>query len=44
VDRGRVDSISRALAAGSYRINGDNIARGLIHTERALGELQLSEI
>jgi flagellar biosynthesis anti-sigma factor FlgM len=44
VDRGLVDSISRALAAGSYRIKGDNIARGLIHTERALGALGLSEI
>ena len=41
-DQGRVDAISRALAAGSYRINSDNIARGLIQTERALG--QLSEI
>jgi flagellar biosynthesis anti-sigma factor FlgM len=42
VDRGRVESISKALAAGSYRISGDNIARGLIQTERALG--QLSEV
>ena len=42
VDQGRIDAISRALAAGSYRINGDNIARGLIQTERALG--QLSEL
>jgi flagellar biosynthesis anti-sigma factor FlgM len=41
-DHGRVDAISRALAAGSYRINSDNIAHGLIQTERALG--QLSEI
>jgi flagellar biosynthesis anti-sigma factor FlgM len=44
VDQGRVDAISRALAAGSYRINGDSIARGLIHTERALGALELTEI
>ena len=42
VDQGRVEAISKALAAGSYRINSDNIARGLIQTERALG--QLSEI
>jgi flagellar biosynthesis anti-sigma factor FlgM len=41
-DHGRVDAISKALAAGSYRINSDNIAHGLIQTERALG--QLSEI
>jgi len=44
VDQGRVDTISRALAAGSYRVNGDNIAHGLINTERALGQLELSEI
>ncbi|MFL6605994.1 MAG: flagellar biosynthesis anti-sigma factor FlgM [Steroidobacteraceae bacterium] len=44
VDRGRVDAISTALAAGTYRVNGDNIARGLINTERALGQLELAEI
>jgi flagellar biosynthesis anti-sigma factor FlgM len=44
VDQGRVDTISKALAAGSYRVNGDNAARGLIHTERALGQLTLAEI
>lgn len=44
VDQGRVDSISKALAAGTYRIDGDNIARGLINTERSLGELTLTEI
>ena len=43
VDQGRVDAISRALAAASYRVNGDNIAQGLINTERALGQLESSE-
>jgi negative regulator of flagellin synthesis FlgM len=41
-DQGRVDAISKALAAGSYRVNSDSIARGLIQSERVLG--QLSEI
>ncbi len=44
IDHGRVDAISRALAAGSYKVNADNIAHGLIHTERALGQLELSQI
>jgi flagellar biosynthesis anti-sigma factor FlgM len=44
VDQGRVDAVSKALAAGSYRINGDNIARGLIQTERSLGQLTLAQI
>jgi flagellar biosynthesis anti-sigma factor FlgM len=44
VDQGRVDAISKALAAGTYRVSGDNIARGLIHTELALGQLEMSEI
>jgi negative regulator of flagellin synthesis FlgM len=44
VDQVRVDAISKALADGSYRVQGDKIAQGLIHTERALGQLKLSEI
>jgi negative regulator of flagellin synthesis FlgM len=40
VDQGRVDAISTALAAGSYRVNDDKIAQGLIHVERALGQLK----
>jgi negative regulator of flagellin synthesis FlgM len=44
IDQGRVDAISKSLAAGTYRVNGDNIAHGLINTERALGQLELSEI
>jgi flagellar biosynthesis anti-sigma factor FlgM len=43
VDQGRVDAISRALATGSYKVSGDNIAQGLINTERALGQLDSSE-
>jgi negative regulator of flagellin synthesis FlgM len=44
VDQNRVDTISKALAAGTYTVNPDKIAHGLIHTERALGQLKLSEI
>jgi negative regulator of flagellin synthesis FlgM len=44
VDQNRVDAISKALAAGTYRVQDDKIAYGLIDTERALGQLKLSEI
>ena len=44
VDQNRVDAISKALAAGTYSVNPDKIANGLIHAERALGQLKLSEI
>ena len=44
VDQGRVDAISKALAAGSYRVYSDKIAQGLINSERSLGQLNLSEI
>ena len=44
VEPGRVDAINRMLDAGIYKVSGDNIARGLIDTERALGQLGLSEI
>jgi negative regulator of flagellin synthesis FlgM len=37
VDQNRVDSISKALAAGTYKVDSDKIAHGLINTERALG-------
>jgi flagellar biosynthesis anti-sigma factor FlgM len=40
VDSKRVDSISKALAAGSYTINADRITNGLIHIERSLGQLR----
>ena len=44
VDQSRVDSISKALADGTYNVNSQKIAHGLIHVERALGQLKLSEI
>jgi negative regulator of flagellin synthesis FlgM len=39
VDQKRVDAISRAIASGSYTVHADRVAEGLIHTERALGQL-----
>jgi negative regulator of flagellin synthesis FlgM len=39
VDQSRVDSVSKALAAGTYKVNPDKIAHGLIDSERALGKL-----
>lgn len=39
VDSKQVDAISRALAAGNYTVHADRIATGLIHVERALGQL-----
>jgi flagellar biosynthesis anti-sigma factor FlgM len=44
IDSGAVDAISRAIAAGSYKVNADKVAHGLIHSERALGQLKLAEI
>jgi flagellar biosynthesis anti-sigma factor FlgM len=35
----RVDAVSKALAAGTYKVSPDKIAHGLIATERALGKL-----
>jgi negative regulator of flagellin synthesis FlgM len=43
VDQNRVDAVSKALAAGTYSVNPDKIARGLITTERALGKLPLGK-
>jgi negative regulator of flagellin synthesis FlgM len=39
VDEQRVDAINKAIANGSYTVHVDRIAEGLIHTERALGQL-----
>lgn len=39
VDQNRVDAVSKALAAGTYKVNPDKIAHGLIDSERALGKL-----
>jgi negative regulator of flagellin synthesis FlgM len=43
-DAARVESVGKALAAGTYAVNPDKIAHGLIQTERALGQLKFSEV
>jgi negative regulator of flagellin synthesis FlgM len=40
VDQSRVDSISHAISSGTYKVDSNKIAHGLIHTERALGNLK----
>lgn len=40
VDQNRVDAVSKALAAGTYKVNPDKIAHGLIDSERTLGKLK----
>jgi len=40
VDQSRVDSISNALANGTYQIDSNKIANGLIDSERALSKLK----
>lgn len=40
VDQNRVNSISNAIAAGTYKVDADKIAHGLINTERALSKLK----
>jgi negative regulator of flagellin synthesis FlgM len=40
VDQNRVDSISKAIASGTYKVDSNKIAHGLINTERALGPLK----
>lgn len=40
VDQSRVDSISRAIASGTYKVDPDKIAHGLINSERSLGKLK----
>lgn len=39
VDQSRVEAISRALAEGSYRVDAERIAAGLMQAERDLGKL-----
>ncbi len=39
VDQSRVDSISQAISAGTYTVDSNKIAQGLIDSERALGTL-----
>ena len=43
IDWGAVGAISRAIDAGTYKVNADKAAGGLIDSERALGQLELSE-
>jgi len=40
IDQKRVESISNAISAGTYKVDSDKIAHGLINTERALGKLK----
>jgi anti-sigma28 factor (negative regulator of flagellin synthesis) len=35
-----VESIRNAIASGTYKVDSDKIAHGLINTERALGKLK----
>jgi negative regulator of flagellin synthesis FlgM len=44
VDQNRVDSITKALANGTYRIDPNKIASGLLHSERGLAPLPRQEI
>lgn len=39
-DQTRVDSISKAIASGTYNVDSNQIAHGLINSERALGRLK----
>jgi negative regulator of flagellin synthesis FlgM len=39
VDQGRIEAISRALAEGTYRVDPERIASGLMQAERDLGTL-----
>ena len=43
IDWGAVAAISSAIEAGTYKVNADKVAGGLINSERALGQLELSE-
>ena len=40
IDQKRVESIRNALASGTYKVDPDKIAHGLIDSERALGKLK----
>ena len=40
IDQKRVESISNAIASGTYKVDADKIAHGLINTERALAKLK----
>jgi negative regulator of flagellin synthesis FlgM len=40
VDQKRVDAISNAISQGTYKVNPEAIANGLIQSERTLGKLK----
>jgi negative regulator of flagellin synthesis FlgM len=40
IDQKRVESIRNALASGTYKVDSDRIAHGLIDSERVLGKLK----
>lgn len=44
IDQKRVDALTQAIAAGSYRVSPDQVASGLIQSERALSRLPLAQI
>lgn len=44
VDQKRVDAISKALSDGTYKVQPDKIAHGLIHSEQTLSRLPLAQI
>jgi negative regulator of flagellin synthesis FlgM len=44
IDQTKVDAISKALAAGTYSVQPDKIASGLLHSERSLAPLPRAEI
>lgn len=39
-DQKRVDSIRQAIGKGTYTVNPDKIAHGLVQSERVLGKLE----
>ncbi|HTT01953.1 MAG TPA: flagellar biosynthesis anti-sigma factor FlgM [Steroidobacteraceae bacterium] len=43
IDAGRVAEVSRALASGSYTIDPDRIAAGLLRSEQTLAQLSPAE-
>ena len=40
IDQKRVESIRNAIASGTYKVDSNKIAHGLINSERALGKLK----
>jgi negative regulator of flagellin synthesis FlgM len=40
VDQSKVDAVSKALSSGTYKVNPDKIAHGLISSERDLAKLK----